>query len=188
VPDILHLLVHMGASINEYSPMATSVLQFALNCYPTNESVSIQMVKSLVTIAPEKDSIGEGVGTCLSSSRQYVNHRDILGEALQVAAGEGYTHLVPLLLTAGADVNYYSASDEFQMTPLIGMIFENHYLTEHIGILKMLLSSPSRLDLTHKSNGWTAKQYAEYYERHDIMHLLTLPLSSDAIATITTTT
>ena len=94
----------------------------------------------------------------------------LLGEALQVAAGEGYTDLVPLLLGAGADANYCSPSDEFRMTPIVGMIFENSFLPAHAGIARLLLEAG--LDLRHVSNEWTAYEYARHYERHDLMPLL----------------
>jgi hypothetical protein len=51
--------------------------------------------------------------------------RDVLGQFLQHASGMGYSTLVQLLLEGNADPNYFPEEDEYQMTPLVGMIFEN---------------------------------------------------------------
>lgn len=89
---------------------------------------------------------------------------------LQVAAGEAYTSLVPMLLEGGADPNYFSPSDEFCMTPVVGMIFENTVLEGHAEILGLLLDGG--LDLQHTSNEWTAGEYAQHNGREDLLPLL----------------
>ena len=173
-PDILQVLVEAGAAVNDYSSMSTSVLQFAIQCYPDNQDVSCRMVEVLLAPVVDKSevSFAKNVETNDEDGRYMtrINNRDILGEALQVAAGEGYSMLVPLLLNAGADPNYFSPCDEFYMTPVIGMIFENTCLPTHVSILEMLIEAG--LDLKHVSNNWTALEYAQHYNRRDLIPLL----------------
>ena len=160
------------------------MLQFALQSYPSNTLISCRMVEALLIplyddpqgATREEEHIGgsgggsRSGGTSLSRC-QTVTDRDILGEALQVAAGEGYVLVIPALLAAGADPNYFSPCDEYRMTPLIGMIFEqNPGVETHVDILKLLLEAG--VDLSHISNEWTAHDYALHYDRQDLLPLL----------------
>ena len=150
--------MYYSSYINEYSAASTAVLQHALSSFTISEDVAVLMVSLLVT------------PTSAFPDRARVTDRDILGEALQVAAGEGYTSIVDLLLQAGADANYFPEQDEFQMTPVIGMIFENQYNEQHVCVLELLRAAG--LDLRHVSNGYTAYQYAEQYGREDLLDYL----------------
>jgi ankyrin repeat protein len=154
-PDILEELVHQGAVIDECSPMMTSVLQMAIQTFPEQPEVSLEMIR------------------ILTKDRHRLQNRDVLGEALQYACGMGYPSVVQLLLQANSDPNYYPPDDEFAMTPLIGMIFENERCEGHLEILQQLLAAGA--DLRHFSGDMTALDYAISYGRDDLIPLLQQP-------------
>lgn len=154
-PLILKELINKGAIIDESSPseMTTSVLQLAIQIFPEYPQISLEMVHILIK---------EG----------RLQNRDTLGQALQYACGMGFTEIVQILLLDGkTDPNYYPSDDEYQMTPLIGMIFENESLHGHIEILQLLINSG--VNLSHKSAGMTALEYAHTYKRNDLLPILT---------------
>jgi ankyrin repeat protein len=150
-PDILQELIQKGAIIDECSSTMTSVLQMAIQHYPSSPEISLEMIQMLT-----------------------INHRiqnqDVLGQALQYACGMGYPKVVQLLLQANSDPNYFPADDEYAMTPLIGMIFENEQCEGHVEILQMLLSAG--VNLSHISADMTALEYAISYQREDLIPLL----------------
>jgi hypothetical protein len=170
LPEILDLLVRSGANVNEYSSSSSSVLQLAMQCYPTNAELCLRMVQCLLCPDTKQSDCVKNEQILPSCSSSHITDPDILGEALQVAAGEGWERLVPILLAAGANPNYCSPGDEFFMTPLVGMIFENQALPGHCTVLRMLLAAGA--DLTHISNEWTAVEYALRYDRQDLLPLL----------------
>mmetsp|Transcript_16268 Transcript_16268/g.30387 ORF Transcript_16268/g.30387 Transcript_16268/m.30387 type:complete len:254 (+) Transcript_16268:57-818(+) len=157
LPEVLSVLVGVGASVNEYSPSSSSVLQLAMQGYPADQEASLSMARGLLQPLP-------------SGGASPVTDRHILGEALQVAAGEGWARLVPLLLAAGAHPDYCSPADEFRMTPAVGMIFENQARPGHCAALRELLAAG--MDLAHLSNQWTVVEYAQHYGRDDLLPLL----------------
>lgn len=150
-PDILEVLISSGANINDCNNDCVSVLQLAVQIYPTNPELAHRFLEIL-----------------LQSGR--ITDPDILGQSLQYTCGMGYSSLVHLLLQAGSDPNYFPKEDEFEMTPLIGMIFENAAEEAHVTIVQDLLSYGA--DVNHSSAGMTALQYAEKYGRIDLIPLL----------------
>lgn len=157
-PDILQLLLSYGASLEEEcSSMMMSILQLAIRQYQTTPEVALQIIEILL------------------SDGRMTNH-DILGQALQYSCGMGYPAIVRLLLEAKGDPNYYPNDDEYAMTPLIGMIFENEPCEGHVEILQMLLAAG--VDLSHRSGDMTALDYALSYHRNDLIPFLKDPVAS----------
>lgn len=150
-PEILQELIQRGAIIDECSSTMTSVLQMAVHHYPSAPEMSLEMIQML-------------------TSHHKIQNQDVLGQALQYACGMGYPRVVELLLQANSDPNYFPADDEYAMTPLIGMIFENERCEGHVEILRMLLSAG--VDLSHISADMTALEYAISYCRDDLIPLL----------------
>jgi ankyrin repeat protein len=126
----------------------------AIHAFPEQPEVSLWMIQIL-------------------TKEQRLQNRDVLGEALQYACGMGYPTVVQLLLEAESDPNYYPADDEFAMTPLIGMIFENQRCEGHLEILHQLLVAGA--DPNHLSGDMTALDYAISYGRDDLIPLLQQP-------------
>lgn len=152
-PNILEELINKGAIIDESSSQTTtSILQLAIQVFPNYPEISLQMIHILT-----KDN--------------RLTNRDVLGQALQYACGMGYHQVVQiLLLNQQCDPNYYPSDDEYEMTPLIGMIFENEPLNGHIEVLQLLINSG--VNLLHKSNLMTALDYAYSYGRNDLIPIL----------------
>lgn len=151
-PEILQALLYYGASLEEESStMMISLLQLAIHPYHTTPEISLQLLEILL-------------------ATNQINNPDILGQALQYACGMGYPDVVKLLIKFKADPNYYPVDDEYAMTPLIGMIFENEPSDGHREILQILLSAG--VDLSHRSGDMTAEDYAIAYGRDDLLPLL----------------
>jgi ankyrin repeat protein len=151
-PEILQELLQRGAIIDESSSTLTSVLQMAIQQYPYAPEISLEMIQMLL------------------SNNHRIQNPDVLGQALQYACGMGYPKVVQILLQANGNPNYFPSDDEYAMTPLIGMIFENEQCEGHIEILQMLLTAG--VDLSHISAGMTALEYAISYQRDDLIPLL----------------
>ena len=150
-PSILNELICHGADINTCSIMITTLLQAAIQLYPSDPETSAELVHVL-------------------TRDERIYNRDILGQCLQYASGMGYVDIVGLLLQAKSDPNYFPADDEYEMTPLVGMIFENEMLEGHQEIAKMLIASGA--DPFHKSGERTVLQYAQEYSRCDLIPIL----------------
>mmetsp|Transcript_9590 Transcript_9590/g.14436 ORF Transcript_9590/g.14436 Transcript_9590/m.14436 type:complete len:212 (-) Transcript_9590:418-1053(-) len=148
-PDILSLLIQYGADVNDCNDGVSTVLQVAIDSYTTNPDVSLKLTEILT---------------------KHVKNRNVLGQALQVASGMGFIPIVRLLLNAGADPNYFPSDDEFEMTPLVGMIFENEMMPDHLEIAKLLVEAGA--DINHVSAGKTLIDYATEYGRNDLLPFL----------------
>lgn len=142
-----------GADINSHNDGGGgSVLQFAAQGYMHGDcETSINMVKTLT-----KDN--------------RITQRDILGNCLTFCSGRGFIELVQVLLEAHADPDYYREGDDYCLTPLIGLIFENEQHENHPEIAKMLVAAGANPD--HIGRSRTALDYAEDYEREDMIDVL----------------
>lgn len=152
-PEILDMLIIYGADINYCSDIATTLLQTAVQMYPSDNDTSIDLIRVLT-----RDN--------------RINNRDILGQALQYACGMGLVPIVDCLLQAKADPNYFPDEDEYQMTPLIGMIFENEMLEGHFEILELLMRYGA--NISHISGDKSVLEYALDYKRTDLFPLLSV--------------
>jgi ankyrin repeat protein len=137
------------------------VLQFAVQEFMYDGDNSIAMVKALT-----KDN--------------RITQRDILGSCLSFAVGLGFISIVQLLLEAGADPDYYRGEDDYCLTPLIGTIFENEEHENHPEIARMLVAAGANLG--HIGRSGTALDYAEDYEREDMIAVLRELQGGDGVA------
>ena len=128
-----------------------SVLQFAVQGYTWEPENSLEVVKELTK---------EG----------RITQRDVLGKCLAFAVALGYTDIVRVLLAAGADPNYYNKDDDYYLTPLIGIIFENEQHDNHPEIARMLLTAGA--NIAHNGRSGTVYNYAADYNREDIIEVL----------------
>jgi ankyrin repeat protein len=154
-PEILDMLIIHGAHINHCSDVATTLLQTAVQTYPSDNNISLELVDVLT-----RDN--------------RTSNRDILGQALQYACGMGFVRIVDRLLQTQADPNYFPDDDEFQMTPIIGMIFENEALEGHVEILELLMRYGA--NLAHISGDKSVLEYAIEYNRNDLLPILSKQL------------
>lgn len=109
-------------------------------------------------------------GEQATPTRSSVTNRDVLGAALAFACARGSTPVVELLLAASADPDYRREHDDYAMTPLVGLVFENEMHPEHVAIANLLLAHGASRD--HVARSHTALGYAEDYERTDMIEVL----------------
>lgn len=150
-PEILDVLILHGADVNYCSDRSTTLLQAAIQLFPLVPDISLRLV------------------AVLTHENRVINP-DVLGQSLQYACGMGYEAISRLLLHANADPNYFPYDDEFAMTPLVGMIFENEVHPEHAAIARLLLAHGA--DASHVSGERTVLQYAVEYGREDLIPIL----------------
>jgi hypothetical protein len=139
--DVLSALCDAGAEVNEPSDgVSGTVLQYAVQLYDWNEDAAVATSSTLL-FPPE-----EGASDT-PAKKSRATHRDVLGPALAFVSARGFVQMVELLLRAGADPNYCAPFDDYQMTPLVQLVYENEQLESHPQIARMLV----RLFLTPSS-------------------------------------
>eukprot|EP00041_Stephanoeca_diplocostata_P008723 m.128939 g.128939 ORF g.128939 m.128939 type:complete len:217 (-) comp17450_c0_seq16:253-903(-) len=150
-PDMLDALVSAGGDVNDVGELSGSVLQFACQHYEFVPEAALKMVTTLT-----RDN--------------KIHHRTVLGSALAYASALGMVPIVKLLLNAGADPNYFPDSDDYAMTPLVLLIFENMQMDGHAEVARMLLNHGARA--LHIARSGTPLHYAKEYGRDDLIPIL----------------
>jgi len=152
--EVVRLLVEAGADINDFGNHdSPSVLQFAVQACMHDLDAAIELTDLL-----------------LSSDRNKLTSRKILGWALHFVCGMGCVPLVQRLLEAGADPNYYMDEDDYCITPLVCLSFEVDPMEGHAEVCRMLLAAGA--DPRFVSRSQNPLEYAEENERDDLIPLL----------------
>ncbi len=166
---VLAALCDAGADVNQ-SPheisCGASVLQYAIQEYEYSPATSVAMTEILCL--PQPKASGSEFASGPAASR--VTNHVVLGEALSFACAWGSVPIVHILLRAGADAGYYPEHDDYAITPLVRLIFENEERPGHAEIARMLLTSGAARD--HVARSKTALGYAEEYGRVDVVAVL----------------
>lgn len=142
---MLAALCAAGANVNQ-SDGEPMVLRYAIQEYLYDPDAAMAMAR--VLCAPSDDGVADagvvGGGALSAPGIQIpttVTSRDALGQSLDFAAGNGWLPMVALLLDAGADPNYFRPEDDYALTPLIGLIFENDQKPDHAAIARILVGA-----------------------------------------------
>eukprot|EP00039_Didymoeca_costata_P002798 m.62727 g.62727 ORF g.62727 m.62727 type:complete len:230 (-) comp11530_c0_seq3:213-902(-) len=151
LPDIIGLLVDAGADVNNERANA---LQYIVQNYAYEELRQFTL-----------DSMD-----AILTRENHITNRNILGGALTFSGAHGHVEVVGKLLECGADPNYYRPEDDYYITPLVNLIFENEQEPGHVQIAQMLIARGARKD--HQARMRTALDYAKEYEREDLIPIL----------------